>query len=192
MAIQPTLRWQFSVQDFARMGEVGIFTEDDRVELIDGEVIAMSPVGPRHTSLVKRLNALFSRQLANCAIISVQDPIQLTDHTEPLPDLAVLRHRDDFYADAYPRPEDVLLVVEVADSSLTYDLEEKVPRYAQSGIPEVWVLDVERDIIVQYQDSDGQQYRHQQRLQRGEAMPSTHVSQLALSVDDIFGPQIKS
>lgn len=100
MAIQQTHRRQFSVQDFARMGEIGIFTEDDRVELIDGEVMVMSPIGPRHTSLVKRLNALLSRQLADRMIMSVQDPIQLTDYTEPLPDLAVLRYRDDFYAHA--------------------------------------------------------------------------------------------
>src|SRR5215510_15609188 len=89
MAVQ-ILRWQFTVADFARMVETGILAEDDRVELIDGEVRAMSPIGPRHAAIVKRLNALMSRQIADRAILSVQDPIQLTDYTEPQPDLAVL------------------------------------------------------------------------------------------------------
>ncbi len=160
MAIHQTLRRRFSVKDFARMVEIGIFTEDDRVELIDGEVIVMSPIGPRHTSLVKRLNALLSRQLASRMIISVQDPVQLTDDTEPLPDLAVLRCRDDFYAHAHPQSEDVLLIVEVADSSLAYGREEKVPRYARSGIPEVWVIDVEQETVTQYTHPDEQRYRN--------------------------------
>jgi len=113
MAVQ-ILRWQFTVADFARMVEAGILAEDDRVELIDGEVRAMSPIGPRHVAIVNRLNALLSRQVANRAIVSVQNPIQLTDYTEPRPAIAVLRPREDFYAQALPLPEDVLLVVEVA------------------------------------------------------------------------------
>jgi len=98
------LRWQFTVADFARMIEAGIFAEDDRVELIDGEVRAMSPIGPRHGAIVKRLNALMSRQIADRAILSVQDSIQLTDYTEPQPDLAVLRLREDFYVQAHAVP----------------------------------------------------------------------------------------
>lgn len=169
------------------MGKIGIFTEDDRVELIDGEVIIMSPIGPRHTSLVNRLNALLTRQLVDRVIISVQNPIQLTDYTEPLPDLAVLRYRDDFYAHAHPRSENVLIVVEVADSSLTYDREEKVPRYARSGIPEVWVIDVEQETVTQYTHPDEQRYRSELLLQRGELLSSPHISGLELSVDQIFG-----
>src|SRR5712691_10205844 len=134
------LRWQFTVADFARMTEAGIFAEDDRVELIDGEVRVMSPIGPRHAAIVKRLNALMSRKVADRAILSVQDPIQLTDYTEPQPDLAVLRVREDFYVQAHPVPADVLVVVEVAETSLEYDREEKIPRYAQVRIPEVWLL----------------------------------------------------
>src|SRR6266581_8998719 len=111
MTVQ-TLRWQFTVADFARMLEVGIFAEDDRVELIDGEVRAMSPIGPRHAAIVNRLNALLSRQIADRAIVSVQNPIQLTDYTEPQPDIAVLRSREDFYEQALPLSADVLLVVE--------------------------------------------------------------------------------
>jgi len=181
------LRWQFTVADFARMAAAGIFAEDDRVELIDGEVRVMSPIGPRHAAIVKRLNALLSRQVATTAIISVQDPIQLTDYTEPQPDIAVIRVREDFYAHAHPLSADVLLVVEVAETSLEYDREEKVPRYAQARIPEVWLIDVERETVTQYTQPDGTRYRGEQTLQRDHVLISTTMSHLQLAVDDIFG-----
>jgi Uma2 family endonuclease len=186
MVVQ-VLRWQFTVTDFARMAAAGIFAEDDRVELIDGEVRAMSPIGPRHAAIVKRLNALLSRQIVPTAIISVQDPIQLTDYTEPQPDIAVLRGRADFYAQAHPVSADVLLVVEVAETSLEYDREEKVPRYAQARIPEVWLIDVERETVTQYTQPDGTHYRGKQTLQRDQVLVSPTMSHLRLAVGDIFG-----
>ena len=180
-------RWQFTVADYARMGKAGIFTEDDRVELIDGEVRAMNPIGPRHAAIVKRLNALLSRQVAGRAIISVQDPIQLTDYSEPLPDIAVLRPRADFYAHTHPVSADVLLVVEVAETSLAYDREEKIPRYAQECIPEVWLIDVVEATVTQYLQPDGERYRGEQTLERGRMLLSPTVSGLQLSVDALFG-----
>jgi Uma2 family endonuclease len=186
MALQ-IRRWQFTVADFARMVEAGIFTEDDRVELIDGEVRVMSPIGPRHAAIVKRLNALLTRQVADRAIVSVQDPIQLTDYSEPQPDLAVLRAREDFYAQAHPMPADVLLVVEVAETSLEYDREEKLPRYAQVLIPEVWLIDVERETVTQYTQPDGTRYCSEQLLERSQVIVSDTVSNLRLSVARIFG-----
>jgi Uma2 family endonuclease len=186
MAVQ-ILRWYFTVTDFARMAEVGIFTEDDRVELIDGEVRVMSPIGPRHTALVKRLNTLLSRHVADRTIVSVQDPIQLTDDTEPQPDLALLRARADFYAQAHPRPAEVFVVVEVAETSLEYDRDEKIPRYARARIPEVWLIDVARETITQYTQPDGTGYRGEQTLHRGHILVSTTVSSLQLTVDDILG-----
>jgi Uma2 family endonuclease len=181
------LRWQFTVGDFARMAAAGIFAEDDRVELIDGEVRVMSPIGPRHAAIVKRLNALLSRQVAATAIVSVQDPIQLTDYTEPQPDIAVLRRREDFYAHAHPLSADVLLVVEVAETSLEYDREEKVPRYAQAWIPEVWLIDVERETVTQYTQPDGRGYRGEQTLQRNHVVVSVTMNHLQLAIDDILG-----
>ena len=186
MTVQ-VLRWQFTVADFARMVEAGILAEDDRVELIDGEVRAMSPIGPRHVAIVNRLNALLSRQVADNAIVSVQNPIQLTDYTEPQPDIAVLRPREDFYAHALPLPADVLLVVEVAESSLEYDREEKIPRYAQMLIPEVWLIDVERETVTQYTRPDGTRYSREQTLVRGQRIVSDTVSNLRLSIDGILG-----
>lgn len=180
-------RWQFTGTDFERMARAGIFAEDDRVELIDGEVVAMSPTGSRHAAIVKRLNALLNRLVAEQVIVSIQDPIRLTDYTEPQPDIAVLRPREDFYAQGHPAPEDVLLVVEVAETSLAYDLEEKVPRYAQALIPEVWIIDVETEAIVRYAQPVGVRYDSEQRLERGQVITSQSVSNLRLAVDDILG-----
>jgi Uma2 family endonuclease len=186
MAVE-ILRWQFTVTDFARMVETGILAEDDRVELIDGEVRVMSPIGPRHVAIVNRLNTLLTRWVADSAIISVQNPIQLTDYTEPQPDIAVLRPRADFYAHALPLPDDVLVVVEVAETSLEYDREEKVPRYAQTRISEVWLIDVERQTVTQYTQPDGTRYRRVQTLKRGQRLVSDIMGGLQLSIDGIFG-----
>ncbi|MEX0866063.1 MAG: Uma2 family endonuclease [Pirellulales bacterium] len=180
-------RWQFTVADFARMAEAGIFGQDDRVELIDGEVRAMSPIGPRHAAIVKRLNAMLSRQVAGLAIVSVKDPIQLSDFSEPQPDIAVLSMRDDYYAHSHPLPADVLLLVEVAEKSLEYDREEKVPRYASAGIPEVWLIDVQRETITHYSEPAGNGYRQEQLLRRHDQIASTMLGSLRLALEDIFG-----
>lgn len=142
--------WQFTVADYARMREAGILREDDRVELLDGEVRSMGPIGPFHAAIVNVLVLLFTRQLGDRAIVSGQNPIQLHNHSEPQPDVAILQPREDFYAAAHPRPDDVLIVVEVSDSSLDYDRNEKLPRYASAGIPEVWIIDVGKQTIEQY------------------------------------------
>jgi Uma2 family endonuclease len=120
MSVQIARR-PFTVSDYARMRETGILAEDDRVELIDGEVRLMSPIGPRHAAIVNRLSTLIRRHIGETAIVSVQNPIQLNDYTEPQPDLAILHARDDYYAHAHPRPDDIILVIEVADTSAAYD-----------------------------------------------------------------------
>jgi Uma2 family endonuclease len=186
MVVQ-VLRWQFTVADFARMVEAGILAEDDRVELMDGEVRAMSPIGPRHVAIVNRLNALLSRQVADRAIVSVQNPIQLTDYTEPQPDIVVLRPREDFYAQALPLPENVLLVVEVAETSLEYDRDEKILRYAQTRIPEVWLIDVDQVTLTQYTQPDGTRYRREQTLARGQFLSADILGTVHLPIDSIFG-----
>jgi Uma2 family endonuclease len=179
-------RWQFTIADYARMREVGILTEDDRVELLDGEVRPMSPIGPFHAALVNLLIVLLSRQLGNRAIVSVQNPIQLNDYSEPQPDISLLQPREDFYAAGHPRPDDVLIVIEVADSSIEYDRTEKLPRYAQAGISEVWIVDVEKQAIEQYTDPRNGRY-HQARLaEHGEQITAHTVDQLVLGIDALF------
>src|SRR5262245_27644083 len=145
-----TLRRQFSVADYALMRETGILAEDDRVELLDGEVYVMSPIGPAHSALVNRLNKIIMRQIGDDAIISIQNPVQLDDYSEPQPDVAILSLRDDYYDQALARPDDILLIIEVADTSLDYDREQKLPRYAASNVVEVWIVDVEKQTIEQY------------------------------------------
>lgn len=135
-------RHRLSVEDYYRMGEAGIFGEDDRVELIDGDIIDMAPIGSRHAGTLKRLATLFRDAVGDKAIVSVQDPVRLDHHSEPQPDLALLRPREDYYYGAHPRPPDVLLIVEVSESSLAYDQQVKVPLYARRGIPEVWLVDL--------------------------------------------------
>jgi Uma2 family endonuclease len=137
-----TCKRLFTVAEYERMVQVGIFAEDDRLELINGEILEMSPIGSRHAACVRRLQQLFTRQLGDRALVDVQNPLLLHDRSEPLPDVMLLKPQPDFYAAGHPRPDDVLLVIEVADTSLAYDRDIKVPVYASSGIPEVWVVDL--------------------------------------------------
>ncbi len=141
-------RHRFTVDDFARLGEVGIFTEDDCVELIDGEIRDMTPIGQPHAWIVNRLTLRLVTCLAGRAYVSVQKPLRLDRYTEPQPDLVVARGGEDDYADRHLEAGDILLVVEVADSSLRYDRTEKMPRYAGAGIPEAWLVDVAGGAVI--------------------------------------------
>jgi Uma2 family endonuclease len=179
-------RRRFTVAEYARMLTAGILSEDDRVELIDGEVCVMSPIGPLHAALVDRLTRILVLLCATSAIVRVQSAIQLNDYTEPQPDLAVLQPRDDFYATAHPLAAEVLLVIEVADTSIAYDREEKLPRYAMSGIPEAWLIDLNQQVIEQYTQPRNGKYRNKLTLERGDTVIAQSVSGLHLSVDSLF------
>lgn len=149
-------RLSFSADQFQRMGELGLFAEKDRLELINGDIIEMSPVGSLHAAGVNRIVDLF-RKLDE-AFISVQNPVRLDESTQLQPDVALLRRRDDFYASAHPAPADVLLLVEVADTSLAYDREIKIPLYAAAGIPEVWLLNINSSKLVVYSNPANGKY----------------------------------
>ncbi len=141
MASEPTTR-RFTVEEYHRMAEVGILGVDDRVELLDGEIVQMSPIGSRHAASVARLTRKLGDAARDRAIVWVQNPIRLTERSEPQPDVCLLQPRTDFYAEAHPSPGDVLLVVEVADTSVAFDRDVKLPLYARSGVPEVWIVDL--------------------------------------------------
>ena len=134
-------RHLISVDAFHRMGETGILGPADRVELIEGEIIDISPIGVLHAAIVDALVRFFTRCAGESVFIRCQNPLRLDDISEPEPDIGILRPRADFYTTSHPGPPDVLLVIEVADTSLAYDLGTKVPLYARHGIPEVWVID---------------------------------------------------
>jgi Uma2 family endonuclease len=144
MATMPSelmARHRLTVHDYHQLAASGILGPDDRVELITGEVLDMSPIGSLHAALVRALARWLADSAGPSAIVAVQDPVHLDDSSEPQPDIALLRPQPDYYAEAHPGPADTLLIVEVAESSLAYDLGVKVPLYARHGIPEVWVID---------------------------------------------------
>jgi Uma2 family endonuclease len=179
-------RRPFTVTDYARMRETGILREDDRVELIDGEVRLMSPIGPLHAAIVNRLTALISRYLGDTVILSVQNPIQLHDYSEPQPDLTLLQPRDDFYAHAHPRPDDVFLVIEIADTSIEYDRDEKIPHYADAGIAESWLIDANSQTIEQYTQPRTGGYRNKLIVAYDEMITAHTLPQLQLRLEHIF------
>jgi len=177
----------FTVDEYYQMAEAGIFSEDDRVELIEGEVVEMTPIGSRHAACVKRLNRLLSQGVGAEALIGVQDPIRLSPYSEPQPDLTLLRPRPDFYAQAHPRPEDVLLVVEVAETSADSDRNVKVPLYARAGVPEVWLVDLSEECIETYRQPSPEGYQEVRRLRYGEQLSPQAFPEVELAVDDILG-----
>ncbi len=141
----------FSVEEYHRMVEVGILREDERVELIDGRILRMSPIGSQHAAYVSFLNRKL-RAIEETVIVRIQDPIILDDETEPQPDVAIVKFRANAYADSHPSAEDVLLLVEVADTSLEEDRLIKLPRYADSGVPEVWIFNLIEGIVEVYRE----------------------------------------
>jgi Uma2 family endonuclease len=179
-------RRQFTVDDYARMRETGILTEDDRVELIDGEIYVMSPLGPRHVALLIRLNKLLVRAVQDDAVISPQNSIQLDDYTEPQPDLAVLHPQEDDYEQQLPRPDDIFFLIEIADTTAEYDREVKLPRYAASRIAEVWVIDANEQAVEQYTQVFEGNYTSVKKHFRGMTIQSTTVPRIRLTINHIF------
>ncbi len=169
------------------MAEAGILHEDDRLELIKGEIVEMAPIGSNHAGRVKRMNNLLSQVVGNAAIIGVQDPIHLWDDTEPEPDLTLLRPREDFYTQSHPTPEDILLVVEVADSSRDYDRQVKVPMYAEAGIVETWVVDLVSETIEVYRQPTPEGYRQTVILGREDRLSPAALPDLELELSQLLG-----
>jgi len=180
-------RRKLTADEYQRMGETGIFHEDDRVELIDGELYEMTPIGDGHIGAIDSLNSLLNRLLGDRAIVSIQNPIQVGDHHEPQPDVTVLRPRADDYASAVPIAEDVLLVVEVADSSADYDRGTKAPLYARGGIAELWIVDLNRDHLAAYREPTSAGYATTRVLRRGESICPLAFPELEITVDEILG-----
>jgi Uma2 family endonuclease len=169
------------------MGEVGIFSEDDRVELVCGEVIKMSPIGNRHAACVDVLDELLRERLGRSVQVRVQNPIRLDEYSEPQPDITVLKRRDDFYRHAHPGPGDVLLVIEVSDTTLDYDRRVKVPLYARSGIPEVWVVNLSDGRIEAHAAPAGGVYQTAGTYARGDELRSHALPALRLPVAEVLG-----
>ena len=186
MAIQ-LARYRFTVGEYHQMAEAGVFGEDDRIELIEGEILEMSPIGSHHAARVARLQQRFGRVLAGRVLVWTQNPIRLDDRSEPQPDLVLLEPRDDFYESALPGPEKVVLVVEIADSSAEYDRQIKAPLYGRSGIPEYWLVDLIRRVITVYREPSRDGYQAVRVAQPGEQISPSAFSDVQLDVADIVG-----
>ncbi len=180
-------RRRFTVDEYHRMGEVGILTDADRVELIDGEIVEMTPIGAPHARCVMFLNDVFVRHLAGRAVVSPQNSLRLGVHLEPQPDIILLRPPLARYAKLIPGPQDTLLVVEVAETSQHRDREIKLPHYAAAGVPEVWIVDLDAGALEVYRDATPEGYRTGRRLGRGERVSPAAFLDLVIEVDDILG-----
>jgi Uma2 family endonuclease len=176
----------FTAEEYQHMGEAGILHEDERIELIAGEILQMAPIGSRHSACVDRYNQEFTAQAGGRFIVRVQSSIRLSPNSEPEPDIVLLRSRPDFYAGALPRPPDVLLIVEVADSSLPYDRDVKLPLYAAAGIPEVWLTDLPMQVVLQHVEPDAGGYRRVTRYRRGDVITATTLPDLTIHIDAIL------
>jgi Uma2 family endonuclease len=178
-------RRRFTVHEYHRMAEARILHEDDRIELIDGELVEMAAIGTRHFTCVNRLNHLLVGNVGDDVIVSIQNPVRLNEYSEPQPDVALIRARD--YRESLPTPEDVLLLIEVSDTTLAYDRGPKLSLYARAGIQEVWIVDLAGEVIERHTDPSGDGYRGLKRARRGETLESVTLPTLSLSVDDVLG-----
>lgn len=161
-AVQDDLvrRHRITVQDYYRMAEVGVLAPDARVELIEGEIIDMAPAGSPHAGIVTRLHRRLHLAVGGTLIVRQQFPLHLDDYSEPEPDLVLVKRRSDDYVRSHPTPADVLLVVEVSQSSLRFDRERKLALYARHGIPEYWIVDVVTPAVHIFHTPQGEQYMH--------------------------------
>ena len=180
---------RFTVEDYHRMAEAGILHEDSRVELIRGRIVDMAPVGAPHIVAVNRLNRLLGRAVGESGVVSIQNPVRLDDGSEPQPDVAVLRPGADEVGAGTPSAADVLLLVEVADSTLRDDRNEKAPLYAAGGIPEYWIVNlVENTVEVHRQPAAGR-YRELKTVGPGGVLDFSALPGAALAVSDLLGSQ---
>jgi|ERR1051325_8962871 Uma2 family endonuclease len=177
----------FTVSEYNRMAEVGILKQTDRVELIDGEIIQMSPIGSRHAACINRLNTILHQEAKENFIISVQNPLIVDDYCEPEPDLALLRLRPDFYEHGHPQSGDVLLVIEVADSTVDFDRTVKIPIYARNGIPLTLLVNLPSEVVELHADPAGPRYRLVKNFARGQSVSLPTKPEITFRVNDILG-----
>ena len=184
MAIELRRR-TWTVDEYHRMAEARVLREDDRVELIEGEIVEMSPIGSDHARCVNRLTALLVPPGGARAIVSVQNPVRLSPRSEPQPDLSLLRWREDFYPEG-PTPADVLLVIEVAAGSLLFDQRVKVPLYARAEIPEVWIIDLDAGQVEVHTGPSGGGYRDLRTAVAGDVLEPPGLAGVSLDVAVLF------
>ena len=177
---------RFSVSDYYRMAETGVLHPDARVELLNGEITDMSPIGPFHGGVVNYLTEHFVSACKGRWTTTVQNALRLDDYSEPEPDVTLLKRSPDFYRGRHPGPDDVFLLIEVADSSLDRDQQEKVPAYARAGIKEVWIVDLNEEVIEVYRQPSQSGYASKKVLGRGENAAPQAFPDAAVDVADLL------
>jgi Uma2 family endonuclease len=180
-------RHKLDVHGYYRMGEVGIFAEGERVELIEGEIIDMAPIGSEHSAAVGSLITDMAVAVAGRALVWAKNPLRLSDLDEPQPDVMLLKPQADRYRSAHPTAADVLLLVEVAQTSLAYDRKVKLPLYARHGVPEVWIVNIGDSVVEVYRDPKGEAYETTLRAMRGETLEPAALPGLRIAVTGVLG-----
>ena len=183
----PLATHRFTVDEYHRMAETAILHEDDRVELLDGQIVQMTPIGLRHAASVTGLTELLAPLASGQATLRIQNPLTLFEDQEPQPDVALVRYRADRYRTGHPRAADTLLVIEVADTSVESDRQRKIPLYARAGIPEAWLVNLPEDAIEIYREPTAGAYTTLRTARRGETVSPLAFPGLMLRVDDILG-----
>ncbi len=186
MAVQLTRR-RFSVDEYHWMAHVGILGEDDRVELIAGEIVEMAPIGPGHVGSLIDFTERFVHQFGDVAQVSVQSSVRLDQYDEPQPDLVLVCRRADFYRSALPTAEDIFLLVEVSDTSLAVDRRVKLPLYARAGILETWLVDLRHHRLHVHREPTADGYRVTRTLPRGERIAPLAFPDREIAVADLLG-----
>lgn len=181
----PLVQRLLTSDEYQKMVEAGILTEDDRVELLDGKIIEMSPAGYSHVVMVIRLTTLFSKLLGEKAFMSIQNPLVVGSNSVPEPDLAILKNIPGIREGVHPKASDVLLVIEVADSSLDRDRIVKRPLYAAAGIPEYWIINLERNEVEVYRDPEGEEYRLKEVVKAGGEIEVVGLG-VKVKIGDLF------
>lgn len=179
---------RFSVEEYYRLAEVGILGPEDKVELINGEIVKMSPIGPRHAGVVITINKLLPTLLGEQYLLSPQNPVRLSSYSEPEPDIVILHAREDNYTKSHPQAKDVALLIEVSNSTLEYDTKVKLPLYAEQGISQYWVIDLQEDRILTYSDPTAHtSYQIEHVYRRGDTISNPLFSREILVEELILG-----
>jgi Uma2 family endonuclease len=184
------VRHAFTVNEWHIMGDAGLFGENARVELLDGEIMEMAPIGSAHHGCVITVTNMLVEAAERRALVSVQGPVRLDDRSEPQPDIAVLSPREDGYRLSHAVPADILLLIEVADTSFAFDRDRKASYYAASGVKELWIVDLEGDQVVVMRSPSRSGYRQIHSMRRGERLDIQALPGPSFSVEEILGPEL--
>jgi Uma2 family endonuclease len=179
-------RKKFTAAEYEQIIAAGVLAEDDRVELLEGEIVEMSPIGPSHSGCVVRLTGFLYKLDLDRVMVRVQDPIHLGEYSEPQPDISVVHRRPDYYSGGHPEPEDIVLLIEVAESSLSYDREVKLPLYARSGIPEVWIISLQFQTVDIFRSPVAGHYTETFHLVSGETLTAVDIPEFKLPIGSLF------